>query len=84
MDIIEGLNLAEGTNIAAYTFDAGANSHIITLSKHREKVLGALRPLVKSKEIVYIKTSPAGHGPKLLGKSASLIDLHKLAPKSNK
>ncbi len=81
MDIIEELNEKEGTNIAAYTFDAGPNAQIITLSKHKSKVMQALRPLEDTGEIIYTKTSTVGAGPRLLGKSDSLIDEKKAAAK---
>ncbi len=80
MDAVDELNHSEGRNIAGYTFDAGANSNVITLKKYKAKVLRALSPMLESKEILYIKTSMIGHGPKMLGESSSLIDLKRMRP----
>ncbi len=82
MDAIEELNAAASKNIAAYTFDAGPNSNIITLKEHKETVLKVLKPLIASKAIMDVKISEVGSGPKLLdSNSYSLIDSKKLSPK---
>ncbi len=80
MDAIEELNAKEGKNIAAYTFDAGANAHIITLASNREKVMNALKHLQDSKEIIEIKSSKIGGAPFELNETESLIDMQSMSP----
>ena len=83
MDAIEELNASAGKNIAAYTFDAGPNSNIITLKQHKDAVLKALRPFIESKTIMDMKISEVGSGPELLDSaSRSLIDVKKFVPKA--
>src|SRR5207302_9027805 len=65
---VHDLNEVEGKNVAGYTFDAGANAHIITLSKYRSKVRGILNKIVDDNKI---KEVSQGSGPRLLGKSDS-------------
>lgn len=60
---ISNLNESEGRIIAAYTFDAGPNPHILTLSKHVSKVERELRD---SRSIKRILKSGVGIGPKIL------------------
>jgi diphosphomevalonate decarboxylase len=60
---IEKLNEMEGRIIAAYTFDAGPNPHIITLRPYLEKVEQALREV---KGIKRILKSGMGSGPKIV------------------
>ncbi len=74
MDRIEQLNLSEGRRIAGYTFDAGPNPQIITLKKHRSKVLDALKDMMDSGEIKETVTSPVGCGPVLLDEKDSVMD----------
>ncbi|MDE1834447.1 MAG: diphosphomevalonate decarboxylase [Candidatus Micrarchaeota archaeon] len=81
MDAIENLNEEAGGNVAAYTFDAGPNANIITLSKYKDQVFKALKPLQDSKDILYIKTSGVGEGPRMLDDSDSLIEQSRLSPK---
>lgn len=59
---IHNLNQAHGENIAAYTFDAGPNAHIITLQKHEKEIKESLSKL---SGILNIITSKVGSGPKL-------------------
>lgn len=80
MDVIEELNREAGENIAAYTFDAGPNAHIITQREYQDEVLRALKHLQEDKKIMEIRVADQGSGPRLLEKG-SLIDLKKLAPK---
>jgi diphosphomevalonate decarboxylase len=59
---IHDLNLGEGRNIAAYTFDAGPNAHIITTDSNKAKVLEILNDI----EGIKIIEAKAGTGPKLI------------------
>jgi len=68
---IHELNENHGKNVAAYTFDAGANAHIITTQKHRAAVEGALSSVNGIKRILYSKQ---GNGPRLLSDDKSLIN----------
>lgn len=77
MDTIEELNREAGENIAAYTFDAGPNAHIILQEEYKEEVLTALKA---EKRIIEMRISGQGSGPVLL-KGESLIDMKKLAPR---
>ncbi len=79
MDTIESLNDNSGKNIAAYTFDAGPNAHIITLKKHLDEVSSALDALKGENGIIETRTSEVGTGPVLLD-GASLIDKKRLEP----
>lgn len=82
MDAVEELNSREGRNVAAYTFDAGANAHIITLAKNMGKVMEAIKTMQDSGEILYTNESGAGSAPSLLnGGSHSLIDVGSMSPK---
>jgi len=74
---IHKLNDSEGRCIAGYTFDAGANAHIITLAKNAGKVREAIGPIVGDNII----EAGQGSGPRILGDQDSLIDLQKLLPK---
>ena len=73
MDAIEELNAREGKAIAGYTFDAGPNANIITISKYQGKVTKVLSRLKKGGMILYVKTSRLGEGPRILPESRSLI-----------
>ena len=73
MDAIEELNAREGKAIAGYTFDAGPNANIITLSKYQSRVIKVLSQLKKRGMISYVKTSGLGEGPRMLPESRSLI-----------
>ncbi|MEM0106897.1 MAG: diphosphomevalonate decarboxylase [Candidatus Micrarchaeaceae archaeon] len=55
IEIIKGihsLNEAHGKNIAAYTFDAGPNAHIITLDRHLSEIKGMLNEIEGIKDIL--------------------------------
>jgi len=68
---IHELNENYGKNVAAYTFDAGANAHIITTQKHRAAVEGTLSSINGIKRVLYSKQ---GNGPRLLSEGKSLIN----------
>lgn len=74
---IEDLNAAEKRVVAAYTFDAGPNAHIITLSKDVDMVLNKLKEVEGIEKILMAKV---GAGPKVLGSAESLIDTSALTP----
>lgn len=75
---IHQLNESEGKNIAAYTFDAGANAHIMTLKKYEKKVRESISKVVEEKMII---SSGQGSGPRILKEAESLIDSESLKPK---
>ncbi len=79
-DIIYGvheLNEKKGKCVAAYTFDAGANAHLITTADYRDDVMSLLRSMPGVSNTIEAK---AGCGPRLLDSNASLIDVEALAP----
>ena len=80
MNIIEELNREAGTNIAAYTFDAGPNAHIITQEEFKEEITAALKGLRKEGRIAEMRVAGQGSGPVEV-KGESLIDPKKMAPK---
>lgn len=73
---IHELNEKKGRYVAAYTFDAGANAHIITTEDFINDVLDVLKGINSVKSTIQ---SGVGNGPKIL-KNESLIDLSKLSP----
>ena len=75
---IEDLNKNEGRAVAGYTFDAGANAHIITIEGNKDKVINQLKGIEGIESIV---VAGIGNGPELLGEDESLIDSQRLAPK---
>jgi diphosphomevalonate decarboxylase len=58
---IHEINQSHGENMAAYTFDAGPNGHIITLRKYEAEVTERLSKAVGIKSII---TSGIGSGPR--------------------
>jgi len=60
IDAIHDLNLEKGENVAAYTFDAGPNAVVFTLSQHENEVLSLLREIVGGENV--FATKP-GRGP---------------------
>ncbi len=75
---IEGLNKSEGRIIAGYTFDAGANAHVLTTEDNKDKVIDTIK-LIEGIESIIV--AGVGNGPEMLDESESLIDAEKLAPK---
>lgn len=79
-DIIYGiqeLNEKKGKYVAAYTFDAGANAHLITTDAYRNDVMSMLKSISGVKSTIEAK---AGSGPRLLGDKDSMIDVDALTP----
>ncbi len=68
MMAVHELNNDAGRMVAAYTFDAGANAHIITRIKDKEQVIEKLKGIVSN-----FIVAGQGEGPRLLGGGASLI-----------
>ncbi len=62
IDGIEELNSDEGRIVAAYTFDAGPNPHILTQKSHLGKVETLLN---KSRSVKKLLKSVTGRGPKI-------------------
>ena len=74
---IHELNEENGKCVAAYTFDAGANAHIITTSAYRSAVMNMLQETSGVRSII---EAHAGSGPRSLGETSSLIDANTLMP----
>lgn len=72
---VHEMNEQNGKVLAAYTFDAGPNAHIITMEKNRHSVLEKLGEISGIKRIV---TARIGEGPRIV--SDNLIDIERLAP----
>lgn len=74
---VHELNESEGKVIAAYTFDAGPNPQIFTLTNNVSKVQKMLEELDYVKKVLKVKM---GNGPRLLPEGESLIDKKGLKP----
>lgn len=74
---VQELNQSEGKIVAAYTFDAGSNANIITLSKYVGKVRKTFEGRDSVKSILELKM---GGGPRLLREKESLIDKRRMVP----
>jgi len=61
INAITDLNRQEGKIVAAYTFDAGPNAHIITLENYESKVMSVLKAI---RGIIEIKRTKIGKGPR--------------------
>ncbi|MGC8496340.1 MAG: diphosphomevalonate decarboxylase [Candidatus Micrarchaeia archaeon] len=71
IEAVHDLNMRNGESIAAYTFDAGPNAHIITTTKHVNEVKKMLLGVLG--EGSRILEAQVGSGPRLLPESDSLI-----------
>jgi diphosphomevalonate decarboxylase len=78
---VHELNEKHKKCVAAYTFDAGPNAHIITTNKYKQDVLNMLNDIDKVRDIIQAKS---GSGPTILEKEDSLIDINSLSPLKNK
>ena len=74
---IHELNDKKNKYVAAYTFDAGANAHIITTTDYANDVFDVLKGISGIKSTIQ---SGLGMGPKIKN-NGSLIDVDKLGPK---
>jgi diphosphomevalonate decarboxylase len=77
-DVVEAVNELNknGSAIAAYTFDAGPNAHVIVEKKNAEEVKNRLLELFEPEKIIYAGT---GEGPYIAKDEGHLID-QKLNP----
>jgi diphosphomevalonate decarboxylase len=74
---VQELNEKKGKYVVAYTFDAGANAHLITTDAYKNDVMNMLKSIPGVKSVIEAK---AGSGPRFLGDSDSMIDVDALAP----
>ncbi len=77
---VHELNESEGKIIAAYTFDAGPNPHILTLRRNVNKVTRLLDEVDAVQKVLKLSM---GNGPRILDRSESLIDERSLKPFKN-
>ncbi len=78
---VNELNESEGRKICAYTFDAGPNAQIITLERHKDRVLKMLSSLGGITKTV---VAEQGSGPRVVGSEYSLIDSAEMKPMAYK
>ncbi len=78
MNAIHEINESAGEALAAYTFDAGPNAHVITTDRHIASVRERLSEIDGVSRLI---ESKAGRGPRILGESESLIDVGSMLPK---
>lgn len=72
VEAVHEMNSRYGRNIAAYTFDAGPNAHVITTPKYEKEVEDEMRSALG--ERARILASHIGDGPRLTNKKDRLID----------
>ncbi len=77
---VQQLNKSEGGFVAAYTFDAGPNAHVITTRDYRRKVRNALEEIVPREKILDVGP---GKGPRITA-SETLIDGERLLPRGGR
>lgn len=70
IEAVHEMNGHEGRNIAAYTFDAGPNAHIITTEADRQRVLDMLRGIKGVRSII---ESRQGGGPRVIEDPAARL-----------
>ncbi len=68
---IQNLNQSMGKLVAAYTFDAGPNAHIITTKEHEKEIRNILEGIDGVESII---SAGIGNGPRLLGEKDSIIE----------
>ena len=77
VNAVELLNAEKGMNVAAYTFDAGPNAHVITSDEFVMEIKSRVREILPAVDSI---ESKAGSGPRLLTRGPELIDNETLQP----
>ena len=72
VDAVHEMNSRYGKSVAAYTFDAGPNAHVITTPKYEREVEDVVGDALG--EGARVLASRIGNSPKLIGRKDSLID----------